>query len=91
MLSHCVGLTFPGMMLLPGSFAGNANSPNPLLGPLPSSVRSVAILFREPAIVLRQPLTSTSESCAASASNLFLAVTNGMFVSVAIKAAISTS
>jgi hypothetical protein len=32
--SHCVGLTLPGMIELPGSFAGRVISPNPLRGPL---------------------------------------------------------
>jgi hypothetical protein len=29
--SHCVGLTLPGMMLLPGSFSGSSSSPRPHL------------------------------------------------------------
>jgi hypothetical protein len=29
--SHCVGLTFPGMMLDPGSFSGSCSSPRPHL------------------------------------------------------------
>ena len=36
--SHCVGLTLPGMILLPGSFSGRFNSPRPHLGPLPSNL-----------------------------------------------------
>lgn len=31
--SHWVGLTFPGMMLLPGSFSGRFSSPSPQRGP----------------------------------------------------------
>ena len=41
--SHCVGLTLPGMMLLPGSFSGRDSSPSPHRGPLPSSRMSFAI------------------------------------------------
>ena len=33
--STWVGLTFPGMMLLPGSFSGSSSSPSPQRGPLP--------------------------------------------------------
>ncbi len=40
--SHCVGLTLPGMMLLPGSFSGSASSPSPHRGPLPSRRMSLA-------------------------------------------------
>lgn len=29
--SHCVGLTLPGMMELPGSFSGSSSSPSPHL------------------------------------------------------------
>jgi hypothetical protein len=36
--SHCVGLTFPGMMEEPGSLAGKASSPKPQRGPEPSVV-----------------------------------------------------
>jgi len=38
MASHCVGLTFPGMMDEPGSLAGRINSPNPLRGPEAAAV-----------------------------------------------------
>ena len=34
--SHWVGLTLPGMMLLPGSFSGSNSSPSPHRGPLPA-------------------------------------------------------
>ncbi len=40
--SHCVGLTLPGMMLLPGSFSGSDSSPSPHRGPLPSRRMSLA-------------------------------------------------
>ena len=52
---------------------------------------SLAILFNEHAITFRVPDASTIASCAASASNLFGAVTNGRPVSVAMRFAISTS
>jgi hypothetical protein len=32
MASHGVGFVLPGMMLLPGSFAGKFSSPKPALG-----------------------------------------------------------
>ena len=40
--SHCVGLTLPGMMLLPGSFSGRLSSPRPQRGPLPRKRMSFA-------------------------------------------------
>ena len=43
MASHCVGLTLPGMMLLPGSFSGRLSSPSPHRGPLPRNLMSLAI------------------------------------------------
>ena len=52
-------------------------------GPLPSRRTSLAILNRLAASVLSAPLISTRLSCAASASNLFGAVTNGRPVSAA--------
>ena len=33
MASHWVGLTFPGMIELPGSLAGSTSSPRPLRDP----------------------------------------------------------
>mmetsp|Transcript_9858 Transcript_9858/g.20654 ORF Transcript_9858/g.20654 Transcript_9858/m.20654 type:complete len:204 (+) Transcript_9858:234-845(+) len=91
MASHCVGFTFPGMIELPGSFAGNDNSPSPQRGPLPKRRRSFAILFKLQAIVFKTPETSTNESCAASASNLFGAVTSGKSVAFANRSAMATS
>jgi hypothetical protein len=41
--SHCVGLTFPGMMELPGSLAGRDSSPMPQRGPLASMRRLLAM------------------------------------------------
>mmetsp|Transcript_41084 Transcript_41084/g.136124 ORF Transcript_41084/g.136124 Transcript_41084/m.136124 type:complete len:227 (-) Transcript_41084:702-1382(-) len=88
--SHCVGFTLPGMMDEPGSFAGRESSPKPERGPLPRKRTSFAILLSEHASTLSAPDASTIASCAASASNLFGAVTNGRPVSLAIRAAISS-
>mmetsp|Transcript_29780 Transcript_29780/g.74961 ORF Transcript_29780/g.74961 Transcript_29780/m.74961 type:complete len:277 (+) Transcript_29780:144-974(+) len=89
--SHCVGLTLPGMMLLPGSFSGSDSSPRPQRGPLPRNRTSLATFISDVAIVFSAPLASTMASCAASASNLFGAVTNGRPVSFSSCAATSTS
>eukprot|EP01018_Ginkgo_biloba_P021777 Gb_21506 [translate_table: standard] len=78
-------------MLLPGSFSGSINSPSPQRGPLPSRRISFAIFIKETETVFKAPLVSTKASCAARASNLFSAVTNGSLVSSAIAAAIFTS
>lgn len=75
----------------PGSLAGSDISPRPQRGPLPRRRRSLAILLRDAATVLSAPEASRSESWAASASNLFGAVTKGRPVSSAILAAISLS
>ena len=53
--SHCVGLTFPGIMDEPGSFAGSIISPIPDLGPEPNQRMSFAILNKELAMTLRTP------------------------------------
>lgn len=65
------------MILDPGSLGGKLNSPNPQRGPLPNNRISFAILLRLAARVLNAPLTSTMESCAASASKRFGADVNG--------------
>jgi hypothetical protein len=67
--SHCVGLTFPGMMELPGSFSGKLSSPRPQRGPDPRYRMSFATLLSEQAITFRAPCASTRASCAARASN----------------------
>jgi len=82
--SHCVGFTFPGMIEEPGSFSGNDNSPNPLLGPLPKNLISLAIFIKEQANVFSVPENSTKASLAARASNLFGAVSKGYPVSAVI-------
>lgn len=62
------------MILLPGSFSGKLNSPNPHLGPDPKYLMSFAIFMNETARTLSAPEASTMASCAARASNLFGAV-----------------
>ena len=57
--SHCVGLTFPGIIDDPGSLAGKISSPIPERGPDASQRISFAILNKEPAITLRTPESST--------------------------------
>ena len=74
--SHCVGLTLPGMIELPGSFSGMAISPMPQRGPLARSRTSLAIFMSAAASDLRQPWAFTIASWVASASNLLGAVTN---------------
>ena len=64
--SDWVGLTFPGMMLLPGSLAGSDNSPIPQRGPEPSQRMSLAIFIKLAASVLSAPLAATIASCAAN-------------------------
>ena len=76
MASAWVGLTLPGMIDEPGSFSGRMNSPKPERGPS----RAGGCRWRScqrTASTLSAPLASTIASCAASASNLFGAVTNG--------------
>ena len=89
--SHWVGLTLPGMIDEPGSFSGRISSPSPQRGPEPSSRMSFAILNSDAATVFSEPEISTMASCAASASNLFGAVTKGRPVTSAIFAATSVS
>ena len=89
--SHCVGLTLPGMIELPGSFSGSWISPRPLRGPEPRSRRSLATLLSAQAAVFSAPDASTMASWAASAANLFGAVSNGRPVSSAMSFAMATS
>ena len=53
--SHWVGLTFPGMMELPGSFSGMSSSPMPQRGPEASRRTSLAIFIRSAASALNAP------------------------------------
>ena len=89
--SHWVGLILPGMIEEPGSFSGRDNSPYPALGPDPKNRMSFAIFINATAVVLRVPEKFTIESCAANASNLFLAVWKGSLVIFLISAAIVLS
>ena len=89
--SHCVGLTLPGMIELPGSFSGIESSPMPQRGPLASQRMSLAIFMNDAASVLSAPCACTSASLAASASNLLGAVTNAWPVSLASSAATRTA
>ena len=84
MASHCVGLTLPGIIELPGSFSGKLISPIPHRGPLPSQRISLAILLREHASVFSAELASISASRAPRASNLLGDVINGNSVRSAI-------
>ena len=62
MASDCVGFTLPGMMELPGSFAGILISPIPQRGPEASQRMSLAIFIKEAAKVFSTPLISTKAS-----------------------------
>ena len=64
-------------MLLPGSFSGSIISAKPHRGPEPKSLMSFAIFIKLTAITFKAPDTSTMASCAARASNLLGADTNG--------------
>ena len=86
--SLCVGLTLPGMMLLPGSFSGILSSPSPARGPEASQRMSLAIFMRAHASVLSAPLAATAASWDASAWNLLGALVKGCPVSAARRAAI---
>jgi hypothetical protein len=85
--SACVGLTLPGMIEEPGSFSGIRISAMPVRGPEASHRTSLAIFINAAARVLIAPWAFRSASCAARASNLLGAETNGSFVSFAISAA----
>jgi len=89
--SGCVGLTLPGMIEEPGSLSGMMSSPIPLRGPELKMRMSLPIFIRETASRFSAPDSSTIASCAASASNLFGAVTKGWPVSSAIFLATSTA
>ena len=78
MLSLCVGLIFPGMMLEPGSFSGIEISPIPQRGPLASQRTSLAIFINDPASTENAPWACVAASCPASAANLFCALVNAI-------------
>jgi hypothetical protein len=69
--SHCVGLTLPGMIELPGSFSGSAARRGRSAGPSASQRTSLAIFVSAAASAFSAPCACTRASCAASASNLF--------------------
>ena len=89
--SHCVGLTLPGMIELPGSLAGSLSSAKPARGPEPSRRRSLASFISATASVFSAPDSATSGSCPASAANLLGALTSGRPVSAASSAAIASA
>ena len=65
------------MIELPGSFSGMVISPSPDRGPEASQRTSLAIFMSETATVFSAPCANTIASCAASASNLLGADSNG--------------
>ncbi|MCY1370732.1 hypothetical protein D9M69_578370 [compost metagenome] len=89
--SGCVGFTLPGIIEDPGSLSGMINSPIPQRGPELNIRISFAIFIKETAVRFKAPESSTIASCAAKASNLFGAVTNGNPVKSAIFFATNTS
>ena len=66
-----VGLTFPGIMELPGSFSGMINSPIPQRGPLASHLTSLAIFIKSAASAFKAPCAYVISSWLVSAWNLF--------------------
>ena len=74
--SDWVGLTLPGIIELPGSFAGMRISPIPQRGPDASQRTSLAIFMQAAASCLSAPLAATKASWLARAANLFGALTN---------------
>ena len=89
--SHWVGLTLPGMIELPGSFAGIVISPSPQRGPEASQRTSFAIFIMLAASPLSAPWAKTTASLLVSAWNLFDAVTKGLPVSSLAARATATS
>ena len=85
--SHWVGLTFPGMIELPGSLAGIVISPRPQRGPEASQRTSLAIFIMSPARALTAPWAKTSSSREERAWNLFFSDTKGLPVSPATSSA----
>ena len=72
--SGMTGLTFPGMIELPGCRSGSCSSPRPVSGPEPIQRMSLAILVSDTAIVFSAPDASTKPSRAACASKESTAV-----------------
>src|ERR671937_1319024 len=73
-----VGLTLPGVIDEPGSFAGSLSSCNPARGPEASQRMSLAIFISATARPRRPALTATIASSDPSAANLLGAVLNGL-------------
>ena len=65
--SHWVGLTLPGMMDDPGSFAGIVISPRPQRGPEASQRTSLASFIRSAANAFTAPWANTISSRLVSA------------------------
>ena len=78
-------------MLEPGSFSGKVSSPNPLLGPLPKNLISLAIFIKLTATVLSEPWNSTIASLVARHSNLLGAVMKGYPVSLLTSSAMASA
>jgi hypothetical protein len=57
-----VGFILPGIIELPGSFAGKIISENPALGPDDNNLKSFEILFNEIAILFNELCASINES-----------------------------
>ena len=89
--SHWVGLTFPGMMELPGSFSGIRISPRPQRGPLASQRTSLAIFIMFAARPFKAPWANTSSSLLVREWNLLAAVLKSLPVSSETAFATSTS
>ena len=69
--SHCVGFTFPGMILEPGSFSGIRISPRPHRGPLASQRISLAIFMQLAASAFNAPCAKLISSRELKTWNLF--------------------
>jgi hypothetical protein len=86
-----VGLTFPGMIELPGSFSGSTSSCSPARGPEASQRMSLAAFIWATATPRRPALTATMASNDPWAAYLLRAVRSGSPVSCASSAAISSA
>jgi len=73
--STCVGLTFPGMMELPGSFSGMRSSPSRIAAPRRAAARH-SQLVEGGGWVFSAPVAKTRGSCPQAPQILFGADTN---------------
>jgi hypothetical protein len=87
--SHWVGLTFPGMIDDPGSFAGSTSSAKPVRGPEANQRMSFAIFISATARPRKAAWARTIASSEPNALNLFGAVINAFPVRLAMMEAIS--